>query len=121
MNISWHMLNYSSILLFWQAPPTEHQNGIIREYHVELSGSNTSVHYTTEGPFLLVGNLKPNINYNSSIAAHTIMRGPLSESITILLRQEKYNYKSNNYVLLWERKGKTVIVNRHDCSYNHCP
>ena len=84
------MLNYSSVLIFWHAPPNEHQNGIIREYRVELSNNNTTVSYTTEGPFLLVGNLKPNINYSCSIAAYTIMRGPFSETVTILVRQENY-------------------------------
>ena len=93
------------MLLFWQAPPTEHQNGIIREYHVELSNNSTSINYTTEGPFLLLDNLKPNTDYNCSIAAYTIMRGPFSQPITISLRPENY---SNAYRVVCFACGEHV-------------
>ena len=75
------------MLLFWQAPPTEHQNGIIQEYHVVISGNGTSSNYTTKGPFLLLESLEPNKDYNCSIAAYTVMIGTFSEPVTISLKK----------------------------------
>ena len=89
-NISWIMLNRSSVLLFWHAPPIEHQNGIIQGYHIELSRDNESVHYTTEGPYLVVDNLLQDSDYNCSVAAYTIMMGSFSEPIIISLRLENH-------------------------------
>ena len=82
------MLNSSSVLLFWDAPPIEHQNGIVREYHVEISGENTSLYYTTDTPFLVLDYLMPSMNYNCSVAAYTTERGPFSEPTTISLHLE---------------------------------
>ena len=89
-NISWLMLNPSSVLLFWHAPPIEHQNGIIQGYHIELSRDNESVHYTTEGPYLVVDNLLQDTDYNCSVAAYTILMGPFSEPVILSLRLENH-------------------------------
>ena len=94
-NIRWLMLNSSSVLLFWDAPPIEHQNGIVRGYHIELSGDNTSLHYTTAAPFLVVDYLMPSIDYNCSVAAYTTERGPFSEPTIVSLENQIVSTQMN--------------------------
>ena len=79
------------MFLFWQAPPTEHQNGIIREYHVEVmenSTSGTHFNYITESPYLLVDNLIPEHDYICTIAAYSTRKGPYSQPIIVTLNLE---------------------------------
>lgn len=78
-------MNATSTLVTWRPPLAKHQNGVIKEYHVELTqvNSTTLFQYTTQEPYLLIDSLEPGIIYICTVAAFTVGRGPSSEAITI--------------------------------------
>ena len=68
------------VSLFWAPPPTDQQNGIIRQYIVAVvgqGGRNFTVETTQ--PEVTVGGLHPFYTYSFSIAAVTIAPGPYSD------------------------------------------
>ena len=79
-----YSLNATSTLLTWRPPLTESQNGVIREYHVELTQANTTTLFTTQEPYVLVNSLKLGVILTFRVAAFTVGMGPLSEAITIM-------------------------------------
>ena len=74
-------LNSKSILLSWEAPRMDLQNGIIRAYNVSILELETHQEqsFTLSGldTFQVVNSLHPFYNYNCSVAAFTIARGPI--------------------------------------------
>ena len=80
----------SSLLLSWDPPPADQQNGQIRYYVIhatELGGSGNSLpalqSNTTQ---LLITNLLPIYNpYVFSLAAYTVGLGPISLTLTVNL------------------------------------
>ena len=81
------ILNSSAVIVTWQPPPPEHQNGIVTAYvvSVSLEGNDTTPQYynTTSLSLTLVG-LLPFSTYTVAVAAETdIGRGPFSTSFTI--------------------------------------
>lgn len=80
---SW--INSSAFFLSWNAPPFEHQNGIIRSYEIHITEQNTSMEFllsssTTER---VVDSLHPNYDYVCIVATTTIRLGPFSTSILV--------------------------------------
>ena len=74
-----------SILIAWDAPPTDSQNGMIRNYTVNVTEIETgmeTVHFslTTE---ITLFSLHPFYTYEITIAAVTVAQGPLSSPITV--------------------------------------
>ena len=78
-------IDSESIFVSWQPPPTEQQNGIIREYHVNITEVETGDEYSLVSYHLnaTVGSLHPNYCYNITIAAVTIGPGPPSPSFVV--------------------------------------
>ena len=93
-NIEVHQLNFinsTSIFLSWRPPLAHYQNGIIRDYHVELSQTasvEAEFQYITQDHYLLMNNLQPFAEYTCRVAAYTVGRGPFSEPLTIFLNSE---------------------------------
>ena len=59
-NVGGYTLNSTSIVLFWQPPPTENSNGFITHYYIEISNfTDTLLGLTTKDTHLLVNNLDP--------------------------------------------------------------
>lgn len=97
-NISWFILSNTSVLLFWLAPPTESQNGIIRKYHTKIYALNSThedlesyFNFTTENQFLTVDNLISNVAYVCVIAACTNKKGPYSEPVNFSITSSEDN------------------------------
>ena len=91
--------------MFWAPPDQEYRNGIITEYHVDItevdtntayasyiiSGSNTQIGVTT---------LHPYYQYNFTVAAYTVGKGPVSGGLVIRTFQDgKFNYPSVFHLL----------------------
>jgi len=74
----------------WAAPPFEHQNGIIREYRVNITERETGMvfHLITTATSVTVPSLHPFYNYKCSIAAVTIGEGPYSAELTITMPED---------------------------------
>ena len=78
-------VTFTSVDLSWSPPPTEHHNGVIRQYTVRMVVQDTGEIFThsTVGLSITVGSLHPYYTYNFSISAVTVVPGPYSVPITV--------------------------------------
>ena len=75
----------TSIILSWQPPPLESQNGIIRSYEiilVELETGTTFLYNTTETT-ITISSLHPYYVYEYRVAAVTVATGPFSDPLSV--------------------------------------
>ena len=74
----------------WVPPPFEHQNGIIREYRVNVTERETGMtyHLVTAATSITVPFLHPFYMYNCTVAAFTIAAGPYSMELSITLPED---------------------------------
>ena len=80
--VSITMITSSSFHLSWTEPPLADQNGLIRQYLVnvtELDTGNVFSYTTTETEFT-VESLHPYYYYSCSVSAVTVSAGPYSNS-----------------------------------------
>ena len=79
-----------TLLMSWVLPPFEHQNGIIREYQVNITERETGRTYylTTAATSLTVPSLHPFYTYDCKVAAFTIAQGPYSEKLSITMPED---------------------------------
>ena len=75
--------------LNWEAPPSEHRNGVIRSYLIAVhefeTGRNFTVISDSNMTQVTLEPLHPFYTYQCSIAAETVGSGPFSEHITVQL------------------------------------
>ena len=77
------------ILLMWQPPPREVQNGRIRLYTISVFEVQTNTNYSyihsqpSEDSALLVESLHPYYEYMCSVSAVTIGPGPYTSPLTV--------------------------------------
>ena len=105
-NSTGYSLNSTHIYLVWDPPPLEESNGVIREYHINVTERETGtlLQYTTEPDILtlIIGPLHPFYTYNCIIAAYTVDVGPTTE-ITVVTEEDGRLQKfceSLNYLLI---------------------
>ena len=81
-NISASEITSSSFTLSWSEIPMEDQNGIIREYVINITEVNTgmTVQKVSTMNSLALENLHPYYTYMVIVAAYTIENGPYSNS-----------------------------------------
>ena len=75
----------TSVDLSWSPPPTEHHNGIIRQYIVRVVVQDTGeifIHSTVQLS-ITVGSLHPYYTYNFSVSAVTVVPGPYSVPLIV--------------------------------------
>ena len=75
----------SHIFVTWQPPSSEAQNGVIREYWIDVveTKTNSSQLIVSMDTFANVSGLHPDYDYNFRVTAVTIGPGPPSPPITI--------------------------------------
>lgn len=81
------------VYLTWDPPPVMLQNGVIREYYINVSGIETRrvLQYKTTSTEIEITSLHPSYTYNFSVSAFTVALGPFSEPYTItMLEDGKY-------------------------------
>jgi len=80
------LLSSTTLHLAWQPPLTQHRNGLIREYRVNITEVESGRHFQniTTTTSITLPFLHPYYNYHCFIAAYTIGMGPFS---TILMVQ----------------------------------
>ena len=103
----------------WEAPPSEHHNGEIREYRVNVTEVETGsmLQYSTEDTEITITGLHPYYRYVCTVTAVTVSEGPYSANVTVRTH-EAGTYKSLSLSLsllkLDEicRKGTYVVPSR---------
>ena len=69
----------NSVILSWDPPTYEQQNGVIRHYIIyltELSGTDNNKELTSRSLSFILSELRPAFCYSVSVAAYTIGVGP---------------------------------------------
>jgi hypothetical protein len=88
------LLNETSLLLSWHSPDALHTNGIIEEYHVQVTDDDTGVQtthiYTTQDTYLLINYLRPDSQYSFRVAAYAGERGQFSQPLIIHTPNSKF-------------------------------
>ena len=89
-NFTVDVISSTQILLMWQPPPSEIQNGRVRLYTISVSEVQTGTSYSytlhsqpSEDPALQVESLHPHYEYVCSVAAVTIGPGPPTSPLTV--------------------------------------
>lgn len=85
MSISAADVGSTYILLMWQPPQFDLQNGLIRQYIIEVIHNRTGLTYTVVSSTnqYRLENLFPFHTYIFSIAAVTVGVGPYSQQLTV--------------------------------------
>ena len=89
----------TSVDLSWSPPPTEHHNGVIRQYTVRIVVQDTGkiYSYSTAQLSITVGDLHPYYTYNFSISAVTVAPGPYSEPLVVQTLPDSKSAKLLNW------------------------
>ena len=79
------VFDHTSILLSWNPPPPEDQNGIIRHYEVVVLALTTrEIHIrSSTAHSVTVSSLQPFTDYSCTVAAETVATGPYAEEVTV--------------------------------------
>ena len=73
-----------SLVLSWNPPLPQHQNGIVRWYIVTINNGTQLTNYsTTANSYRVTAQIKPFRSYNCSVAAETIGVGPATEDAAV--------------------------------------
>lgn len=76
----------TQILITWNDPPEDDFNGIIRSYDIQLEEQETQTVtvLTSVTTQITLSSLHPYYNYNISVAAVTVSRGPFSSPVSVI-------------------------------------
>ena len=88
-NITVTAFSPHSITLHWSPPPPHSQNGVIREYRVNVTEVETGMefHFTTAATSITVPFLHPYYTYECVISAYTVATGPYAE-VTVMTPED---------------------------------
>ena len=91
-NVTVDPVSSTTILISWEPPAIEEQNGHIRSYSIIVSDTVSQTQRTyavrSEQTQLLVDMLHPHRSYESSVAATTLATGPYSHSLIATTNQD---------------------------------
>ena len=85
MNPSGVVIDSRTLSLAWEEPQEEDRNGIIRQYHINVTEVNTRRQFqvVSTTTSISISSLHPDYTYQWTVAAFTIGLGPFSISETI--------------------------------------
>ena len=83
-------VNSTSINTTWEPPLVPEQNGVIREYRINLTETitGTVLHFNSPEPFQMFTELHPYYTYEIVVAAVTVAVGPYSIPVQITTPEE---------------------------------
>lgn len=78
-------LGSNEILVTWDPPPAQQQNGVIDEYGVNVTETNTGRRFqlATNKTQITIGNLHPFYSYLWSVTAVTVEEGPYTNAVNV--------------------------------------
>ena len=86
LNVTGVFNDFMSLIITWNEPPLEDQNGIVRGYNVTYLRTDSTgrvVRESTTNLMILINGLEPLTNYTVMVAAFTNDMGPDSQPITV--------------------------------------
>ena len=85
LNVSGSVVNSSTIMLNWNPPDVDDQNGIVRYYVVNVTELQTGniFQFTANATSLTVTSLHPAYTYEITVSAATIGPGPFSPTLSL--------------------------------------
>ena len=85
LNVGGSVVNYSTIVLNWNPPDIDDQNGIVRYYVVNVTELQTGnmFQFTANATSLTITSLHPAYTYKITVSAATIRPGPFSPTLTL--------------------------------------
>ena len=89
--VTGYAVNSTHILLSWNPPVEEDQNGLVRSYTISITELQTNIYFTFEETTqteIVVGSLHPYYGYECTVSAVTIAPGPYSEPRLITTPQD---------------------------------
>ena len=88
-------VNSTSINTTWEPPLVPEQNGVIREYRINLTETNTGtvLHFNSPEPFQMFTELHPYYTYEIVVAAVTVAVGPYSIPVQITTPEDSKSSK----------------------------
>ena len=91
-------MNSTHILVRWDPPHEDRHHGVIREYHINVTGLDDTIllQLTTDAnvTHITVGSLHPFYRYTANVAAVTIGEGS-SISVTVRTEEDGESHKNN--------------------------
>ena len=102
-NVMVEALSSSSLHMIWSEPEPESTNGIIREYEVivrRFQNGSSSLMYSVVDNELIIQLLTPFSDYECSVAAVTVKRGPHSIPVSAQTLQDGNNYDFNHPIII---------------------
>ena len=125
-------MDSTTLLISWMPPQFEHQNGVIREYRVNITETETGIAYRlfTAATTLTVSSLHPFYTYDCIIAAFTIAEGPYSVEVNITMPEDGMFNISNGYrfcdylylilLALYSSQQCSKYTQSHQCVLHLC-
>ncbi len=96
-SIAYDNLTSYSVRLSWRAPPKDMQNGIIRQYYIEVHENITGKRLTYQTPshlnMFVITNLHPFYHYTAKVRAMTTGPGPFSSPVTFQTAEDSKQIK----------------------------
>ena len=83
-------ISSTSFVLSWSPPPISQQNGIIREYRVNITEIQTGLSIILNSTSTSVSalSLHPYYTYECTVSAYTVGGGPYSEVFTVTTSED---------------------------------
>ena len=88
LNVTVDVVDATSVIVSWEDPPEENQNGLIESYTVRVLGVDSEEDFTVSADSMeiTVGDLHPFYSYKFTVAAVTVAQGPFSTTpVTVAL------------------------------------
>ena len=92
MGVSTNVLSPHSIFISWGPPPNETQNGEILYYTVRVeagTGTSNATLWTETDLEMILESLRPNFEYQISIAATTVAEGPFTPEVSVTMPEAR--------------------------------
>ena len=98
-NLTGSSPNSTAIFLSWEAPPPREQNGIIRQYWINVTEVITGRFWQTYSTTTTkeLSSLHPYYEYQCVVAAYTIGVGPYSDVITVITAEDGNFFLNHQY------------------------
>ena len=83
-------LSSTSIYITWDPPDLDDHNGVIREYRINVTESETLYfnQHTTNQTKIVISDLKPYHTYHCYVAAVTVDQGPFTSKVTVVTEED---------------------------------